>query len=41
MNFLKTLVAAGLVAASTLPVRALDISGAGRDVSIPNLRQMG
>ena len=35
MNFLKTLVAAGLVAASTVPVRALDISGAGATFPYP------
>jgi phosphate transport system substrate-binding protein len=37
VNFLKTLVAAGLVAASTLPVRALDISGAGSTFVYPIL----
>jgi phosphate transport system substrate-binding protein len=35
VKFLKTLVAAGLVAASTLPVRALDISGAGATFPYP------
>jgi phosphate transport system substrate-binding protein len=35
VNFLKTLVAAGLVAASTVPVRALDISGAGATFPYP------
>jgi phosphate transport system substrate-binding protein len=37
VNFLKTLVAAGLVAASTVPVRALDISGAGSTFVYPIL----
>src|SRR6202048_1007674 len=35
VNFLKTLVAAGIVAASTIPVRALDISGAGATFPYP------
>ncbi|MGP8119718.1 MAG: phosphate ABC transporter substrate-binding protein PstS [Xanthobacteraceae bacterium] len=35
MNLIKTIVAAGLVAASTLPVRALDISGAGATFPYP------
>src|SRR6266481_2360629 len=35
VKFLKTLVAAGLVAASTMPVRALDISGAGATFPYP------
>jgi phosphate transport system substrate-binding protein len=35
VNFLKTIVAAGLVAASTVPVRALDISGAGATFPYP------
>jgi phosphate transport system substrate-binding protein len=35
VQFLKTLVAAGLVAASTVPVRALDISGAGATFPYP------
>jgi phosphate transport system substrate-binding protein len=35
MNFLKTIAAVGLVAASTLPVRAMDISGAGATFPYP------
>ena len=35
MNFLKTLVAAGFVAAATLPVGAVDISGAGATFPYP------
>ena len=35
MNLIKTIVAASLVAASTLPVRALDISGAGATFPYP------
>jgi phosphate transport system substrate-binding protein len=35
MNFIKTIVAVGMVAASTLPVRALDISGAGATFPYP------
>ncbi len=35
MNFIKALCAAGLVAASTLPVRAVDISGAGATFPYP------
>src|SRR5579864_4454150 len=35
MNFMKAIVAAGLVAASTLPARALDISGAGATFPYP------
>jgi phosphate transport system substrate-binding protein len=37
VKLLKTLVAAGLVAASTVPVRALDISGAGSTFVYPIL----
>jgi phosphate transport system substrate-binding protein len=37
VNFIKTLVAAGLVAASTVPVRAVDISGAGSTFVYPIL----
>src|SRR6202162_2079023 len=35
MNFMKAIVAAGLVAASTLPALALDISGAGATFPYP------
>lgn len=35
MNFIKAIVAAGLIAASTLPVRAVDISGAGATFPYP------
>jgi phosphate transport system substrate-binding protein len=35
VNFIKAIVAAGLVAASTLPVRAVDISGAGATFPYP------
>src|ERR1700693_3901610 len=35
MNFMKAIVAAGLVAASTLPAVALDISGAGATFPYP------
>src|ERR1700753_4109083 len=35
VNFIKTLVAAGLVAASTMPVLAADISGAGATFPYP------
>src|ERR1700688_4169886 len=35
VNFIKTLVAAGLMAASTVPVRAVDISGAGSTFVYP------
>src|SRR4051812_8331700 len=37
MNFMKTIVAAGLVAASTIPVRAADITGAGSTFIFPVL----
>jgi len=37
VNFVKTLVAAGLVAASAMPARALDISGAGSTFVYPIL----
>ncbi len=37
MKFVKAIVAAGLVAASTVPVRALDISGAGSTFVYPIL----
>src|ERR1700693_3182798 len=35
MNFMKAIVAAGLVAASTLPAVAMDISGAGATFPYP------
>jgi phosphate transport system substrate-binding protein len=35
VNFIKTIVAAGLLAAATLPVRAADISGAGATFPYP------
>jgi phosphate transport system substrate-binding protein len=35
VNFIKTVVVAGLMAASTLPVRAIDISGAGATFPYP------
>ncbi|UTD27320.1 phosphate ABC transporter substrate-binding protein PstS [Bradyrhizobium sp. WD16] len=35
MNFIKTIVAAGLLAAATLPARAADISGAGATFPYP------
>jgi phosphate transport system substrate-binding protein len=35
VNFIKTLVAAGMLAAATLPVRAADISGAGATFPYP------
>src|SRR6478672_9652656 len=37
MNFMKTIVAAGLVAASTFPARAADITGAGSTFIYPVL----
>src|SRR6478609_3856242 len=37
MNFMKTIVAAGLVAASTFPVHAADITGAGSTFIYPVL----